>query len=152
MGCDIHMVVERKWGGVWCGVGAVVARTPPLEQLASSHEWYAWPAAKNRNYELFSKLAGVRGPGPEPRGLPDDVSYLALAELEVWGEDAHSQSWGLLTEVLPIFKEELVGELVLARFKDRTLSDQAFAEAIFEVPIDHDEDLHNYRLVYWFDN
>lgn len=62
MGCDIHCYVEKRrardkrWDGFW----------PQL--------------CLDRNYELFSRLAGVRGddvPLVHPRGIPDDLGYYA---------------------------------------------------------------------------
>jgi hypothetical protein len=60
MGCDIHAHVELK--------------------LADGR-WHHWNAPHiNRNYLLFTKLAGVRDygegiqPFAQPRGLPKDIT------------------------------------------------------------------------------
>jgi hypothetical protein len=56
MGCDIHgPFVEQYHGGiVWGCLG-----------------WFYL----FRNYQLFAAMAGVRGEGPTPKGLPDGVSW-----------------------------------------------------------------------------
>jgi hypothetical protein len=60
MGCDIHIYVEYK--------------------EASSKHWYPFGGRFNpgRSYELFDKLAGVRGsssPETAGRGIPKDASW-----------------------------------------------------------------------------
>src|SRR5215471_14331674 len=107
MGADIHMVLERrvklrdveKWvgvnafpyiiGSIYTGDGAVSDRV----------YWHV----DRRNYNLFADLAGVRGDGPEPKGVPDDASDLALVEIDEWGGDGHSHTWLTLDEAIPIF-------------------------------------------------
>lgn len=93
MGCDIHFFVEYKRDGAWhsADVWGVGAKRCP----ARWHRFY-----EGRRYELFGKLAGVRGDGPalvEPRGLPDNMSH----ELAAWTyEDVdHTPSWLTLAEL-----------------------------------------------------
>ena len=62
MGCDIHIYVEYK--------------------EATSKFWYPFGGRFNpgRSYNLFDKLAGVRGsssPETAGRGIPKDVSWVA---------------------------------------------------------------------------
>ena len=57
---------------------------------------YAYEVDGDRNYNLFSILAGTRGdclPLYNPRGLPSDISDMAKKEYEDWGADAHTPSW-----------------------------------------------------------
>ena len=57
---------------------------------------YAYEVDGDRNYNLFSVLAGTRGdclPLYNPRGLPSDISDMAKKEYEDWGADAHTPSW-----------------------------------------------------------
>ncbi len=76
MGCDIRVVFEEQvWPSQWA-------------KLFSAPLW--------RDYELFTKLAGVRGNVNDkcispPRGLPEDVSPETRAELSWSGY--HSHSW-----------------------------------------------------------
>lgn len=84
MGCDIHELVERKsptYG--WINSGC-----PDL----------------NRDYELFSVLAGIRNsynlkPISEPRGLPEDVCSEMKYNSEHWDSDGHSHSYVTLKEL-----------------------------------------------------
>lgn len=70
MGCDIHGFIEtRKRVALW------------------------FPFAKlylPRNYEVFARLAGVRGPAElavvAPRGLPEDASVITIGECTLYVE------------------------------------------------------------------
>lgn len=59
MGCDIHCYIEFKEPG--------------------SDSWRPFGGRVNpgRNYAMFAALAGVRGEGPEAKGLPGDESWEA---------------------------------------------------------------------------
>jgi len=76
MGCDIHAHVEVKIYGEWEHLNA-----PQL----------------SRDYAMFGKMAGVRSssetPISEPKGLPEDMSFITRLEAERYGEDGHSHSW-----------------------------------------------------------
>lgn len=89
MGCDIHVVIEKKFGDKW--IGMELCRS--INVYRGSDREYIWHRGRSRNYELFAKLAGVRGDGPEPKGLPEDASELALAVLPPDDSDLHSHSW-----------------------------------------------------------
>lgn len=134
MGCDIHMVLERRvCDGKWVGVH----NFPYYRTI----KWHNFPLATDRNYDRFSALAGVRGEGPEPRGVPDDASDLARLQIEEWGSDGHSHSWLPLKDAAAIFLST-----------ERNLDDHARkypTEHFFNVdPASAD----SYRLVFWFDN
>lgn len=125
MGCDIH--------------GGIEWRSNP------DASWFTHCILKGmgRDYELFGKLAGVRGGGclVEPRGFPDDASPYIKDEWRECGD--HTPSW---------------------------LSPQEFDEAFFAcaVPAGNTADyravmktLHaladevggsNVRFVFWFDS
>ncbi len=63
MGCDIHMYVEykRKERSVWSSFGGKIN--------------------PGRNYNMFARMAGVRGEfegvSLEPKGMPEDAGYKA---------------------------------------------------------------------------
>jgi len=168
MGADIHMVVERRVkvrdAEVWVGVNAFPytkamiydwgARDadPPREVSVSGNVHYP---ATGRNYSLFAALAGVRGSGPAPLGVPDDASDLALMAIDGWGEDGHSHSWMLMSEALPLFiKLGQFGDpatAVLGAMKDGTVRTlDGYMEHFWQM--DEDETLDTYRLIFWFDN
>jgi hypothetical protein len=95
MGADIHMFAEFKAGdGPWTA--------HPLHQ--SDEEGRVDSIGGDRNYEVFGALAGVRGDGPEPRGLPNDVTEIVLKASNQWGGDAHSHSYYSLAEFKNIIK------------------------------------------------
>lgn len=124
MGCDIHMYVERREGGMWRAI------PPPVPSPTAEDAWHGpggcfmesrcYPhrgpgcAAclgtgrdlqwySNRNYELFAILSGtVRnrydfvGIVPEPRGIPIDCSP-TVRDYNSWD---HSPGWLSLPEIL----------------------------------------------------
>lgn len=87
MGCDIHLMVERRVDGVWQSVDNW---EPDGDQSSCFYD--------DRSYNLFAVLAGVRNydevtPISGPRGIPDDVSPQVKAYIERWGIDGHSHSF-----------------------------------------------------------
>lgn len=100
MGCDIHPVLEKRWKrdngtSKWVGLHdfpyTTIKEVRQNGEVVARNYWHS-PPAQRRNYELFAKLAGVRGAGPEPRGLPEDASDLSLMLLSDCS-DYHSHSW-----------------------------------------------------------
>lgn len=87
MGTDIHLHVERFDGQEWSRVHG---------------EWTV-----ERNYRLFTALAGVRywdhggsvSPISPPRGLPNDVSAEVAVHASHHPEDHYSHSWLRLSEI-----------------------------------------------------
>ena len=165
MGADIHMVLEKRAKvrdrEVWIGVNAfpfVKATVFHYEAATQKHSHLlgktSWQA-RERNYDMFAALAGVRGDGPAPRDLPDDASDLTLLMADGWGEDGHSHSWMLMSEAMPI----IVGsgqlgpqaDALLAAFKHGTSAAlNGYMENFWSM--DDDETLDDYRLCFWFDN
>lgn len=122
MGCDIHICVE---------VGS----------SASQDHWFgmATDVDMNRDYNLFSKLAGVRGVEPaliEPRGLPNYISYETERYYEYWQNDAHTSAWLLLAELRLI--PEMIEQPVFI-----------YMEALAKY---HNLPENKVRMVFWFDN
>lgn len=151
MGADIHMVLERKYNDKWVGVHAFPYIDREISEAAAAvlkaanvyvPGWVSY-TARGRNYELFAALAGVRGDGPEPLGVPEDASDLAAMEIEHWGGDGHSHSYMGLADAFPIFVAHLYPQKVLD--DDRYL----LREKLFGVDYD---DCSEHRLVFWFDN
>jgi hypothetical protein len=172
MGCDIHMVLEKRVKvrdrEAWVGVNAFPYLTVQVYErekegystATGSSSWFC----DGRNYGLFAALAGVRGEGPPAKGVPDDASDLALMMIDHWDADGHSHSWMLMDEALPLFLHHgqlgKPGDVVLHAMKAGT-------EAAIENCFDHfwhlDEiyengalvgrdKLSDFRLVFWFDN
>lgn len=133
MGCDIHLVLEKKWQGQWVGV--------PMKRCP-----------RTRNYKLFGLLAGVRGDGPDPRGVPEDASPLARMEIERWDCDGHSHSWrSLQGYVRACLAGEYDPEQMLDPNDPRT-QDPYYHYFGLEVADGYDGHIDDYRVVFWFDN
>lgn len=116
MGCDIHNHIEylktingeNKW---ICGDYFMV--NPYYEEGIDDGEkpLELVGFCNNRNYGLFSILAGVRNysdnkPIAEPKGLPEDLSKEVKEDIEYWGTDGHSHSYFTLKELLDYQKQQ----------------------------------------------
>lgn len=139
MGCDIHIVLEKKDDGKWVGVDSFRPAYDPRG------EW-RYPVAAIRNYNRFAALAGVRGEGPDPKGFPEDASDLSYMSFHDWGSDAHSASWLELKAATDIF---------LAT--GYPLENAAHEQYRKKYPADFYFGVDNYemgdcRIVFWFDN
>lgn len=122
MGCDIHALIERKVCGKWVMVNRLNG------------------AGTNRNYRRFAALAGVRGDGPDAKGLPNDLSESGRLYADEWEGDAHSHSFLGVKEAAAIF-------LATAYELDNYAKSYPCIH-FFEIEDDEDE----HRLVFWFDN
>ena len=110
MGCDIHMFVEykktfkdeQKWIN-----GDYYKRNPHYEKDSqwNNNEFELIEFCGDRNYSLFSTLAGVRDysdkiiPVAEPKYLPPDISEFVNEHAKRWEGDAHTHSWLTLKEL-----------------------------------------------------
>ena len=135
MGCDIHFAIEKKKGTKWFGI--------------CSTDFGYRPSAKDRNYEFFSQLAGVRGEGPSPKGIPTDKSDLTAECLKRWNGDAHSMTYMAVDEFVAIWiKQGRDIEAVVEDSKYITLDKCLDLGQIVEEPNWETK----YRIVIWFDN
>ena len=137
MGCDIHIYAEVKIGGVWRHYGEVEC---------------------DRDYELFEKIAGVRGDVSdaiaEPRGVPDDASFMTRVHEKRRGEDAHTKTWLKASEIAT------VAEWDRARCKRRGYGNAVWRGYLFGNAFeyferfrgDYPSELEDLRFVIWFDN
>lgn len=137
MGCDIHAFLEIKVNDEWLYYGQVDF---------------------DRNYEMFGKVAGVRGEGPPiqmPRGWPQDASKVSLLQLEACDGDDHHKSWLDATQLQELddwcSKNQCVGFDV---GHDRTL--YVFGNSIqswWEYPKQlRTRGVSDIRLLFFFDN
>lgn len=168
MGCDIHPVLERRWKNEktgetkWVGVHAYpYARIQSVwhkgKKLDVNH--YHMPGPQRRNYDLFAKLAGVRGEGPEPRGLPYDVSDLARMEIGDEDGDLHSHSWATAREYVAAAlavdaeHDEGLRKAMLTQNSEEPRIKNPYLHYM-EIAIYEDEgnSPDDYRIVFAFDN
>ena len=130
MGCDIHALIERKVGDKWIMVNRLEGK------------------ATDRNYQRFAALAGVRGQGPIPKGLPNDISDSGRLYADEWDGDAHSHSYMDLKEAISIFTDTVdFPNIPLEKKMEKKIRLPAFY--FFDVD---DYDIDKHRIVFWFDN
>lgn len=154
MGADIHWVIERRVGSKWIGV-LTDDGPKPARNLDDVDYYKRYAVFDHRNYNFFANLAGVRGEGPEPRGVPDDASETTQVLVEGWDCDGHSHSWCSLRDFmlawLKTLDVPLVTEYLDARATgDTTACNQILTNLAGVYELDGDEE--NYRVVFWFDN
>lgn len=165
MGCDIHVYMERwtnsnKYDGPKDlaedrdnKLNELLENEPTKFRWVSVDKWNydgdGWRTNwqdlyyDERNYQLFSILADVRGdysPIVEPRGIPEDASTGYKYMCDRWDGDAHSHSYYTLTELLNVNWEE---------YDDCHLND--FLKSIERMK-GIDEDTDNIRMCFFFDN
>ena len=162
MGADIHIYAERKLkDGTWAMCKGYTGLSSEAFDNDADRK-YNFFRVKSRHYGYFAALAGVRGFGPDPKGLPDDVSPLVREEAEHWGVDGHSHSWYSAEEFVPIFMDYKLTD------KERTDLVTRKLEAAYSTDItvsvlkkflgldlpykDGEEDPSVIRFVFWFDN
>ena len=99
MGCDIHLVLEKKHNDAWVGVHDFPYLARQVYAYGASKEGaaqggFGW-RARSRYYGFFGELAGVRASTPTAlpqRGITDDASALTLMRVEQWSGDGHSHT------------------------------------------------------------
>ncbi len=135
MGCDIHIVMERRlpsfeWVGLWS------SDEPPGGR----------PKFAQRDYGLFQRF-GVRGHRVGgviyPRNVPIDVSRLAWLQYMRSPTDHHSASHCTPQEFADAWLAENPDQNIVR--PDHALYD------LFGLDTSYPEDAE-YRLVFWFDN
>lgn len=107
MGCDIHVYTEQLKTidntPVWVNVDNW--RFNPYYPQEGEKKMEVKSLYTNRNYDLFTLLAGVRDYSEvtpfvaEPRGVPKDASPQTKEEVERYGSDGHTHSWLTLAEI-----------------------------------------------------
>ena len=114
---------------------------------------YAYEVDGDRNYNLFSILAGTRGeclPLYDPRGLPSDISDKAKKEYEDWGADAHTPSWLTTQE----FKECISTTIKRSEdsYRDEMKKWLEPYYGIYEKMYTIESQGEPCRMIFWFDN
>lgn len=138
MGCDIHMVLERRLPGKqWIG-------------LWSSDEFpdrrVGRPMIARRDYGFFAEVAGVRGRFDTtiwPRNLPEDVSPLAWAQYMRAPTVHHTPSY--------LTAQDFVAAYQRANPEGRDYRPEWALSDLLGVDLDWPKGAE-YRVVFWFDN
>jgi len=144
MGCDIHCHIEVMIADEWV---------------------YYSPGHMSRDYDVFAKMADVRNysggivPISQPKGIPEDVTYMAWLHSEHDGPDGHSHSWLSSSELAELFN--FMDDLGYTLWRD-TYPFTEFHVWLFGNHIgyyienrgseDYPDFLEDIRLVFWFDN
>ena len=171
MGCDIHFVVEvdfdfareadtmeaprghvPQWVGVYStGHTPNMARNPDDMYCTARYAW-----CDERDYDFFAAIAGVRGEGPEPNGIPEDASELARIYIDNYGVDGHSHGHMPLIDFVRA-KMRIRADMVTAAEvthkltgkPDRLRSDAPLEYALADLSAYQDDSV---RVVFFFDN
>lgn len=169
MGCDIHMVLERKVKSEnvpeqWATVNSFnVLHDDGLGNSKFTGN-YAYYTVESRNYAFFGALTGgaVRGAADGDievslRGFPEDASPVAQAMFDDWGLDAHSPSWLYADEFVPLYMKYVmasddVAKYIVARIENSIPPWETILERHFNVGVPDGIEPENYRFVFWFDN
>lgn len=144
MGCDIHAVVERRTtNGTWITVNTL--NWFNAQRRGDGESKFAVPVALSRNYKRFAALGGVRGDGPDPRGVPADLSETARFLIGQQGSDGHSHGWLTMAEAAKVFAD--TEHWPEADADPQSYPRQFPAHFFFGV---EREAVGKHRLVFWF--
>ena len=172
MGADIHFTIEHRdphdglgWVGVFWSDGSYSPRSYNVEYLHSENVTinpeehhrrmnrgvHPFGRLSRRDYGFFARLAGVRGDGPEPNGVPSDASALTQRCVMRWEGDSHSHVHMTLREFV---KRKIITDVTIAdAAKSKLQGGDPIAEFLGNCIDDDDITLDdNTRVIAWFDN
>lgn len=170
MGCDIHMMIERKFktkrhGEVWATVNPLNAIYPnglaiPRSLRVDDPPFGYYYRVEHRNYEFFADLACVRGEGEyQERGLPDDIAPMTLEYVESWDLDGHSHSYLYADEFIPLYIKHCFTDAEKTEYAVDRLEGSSDIQIFhlimgkhFNVGTKDEDDPRDYRFVFFFDN
>lgn len=168
MGCDIHIVLERRneKRGEWVGVQTFTGykktlfdnRFPKAAEGEYDSPWI-WFKLRRRDYSFFNALCGVRGDGSEfgytSRGLPENASSLSQYRLSEDDPDLHSHSWLNMKELSGPLAAHKAEANELAALVAERMGNAGFNLALLQSHVSDDiepENIDEWRLVFAFDN
>ena len=172
MGTDIHFVIEHndpKDGLGWVGVfWSDAPHSPPIynhsaydnnanisaEEQRRRMDDGVHPFGRlgRRDYDFFARLAGVRGDGPEPNGVPSDASAMTQRCVMRWEGDGYSHVHMTLREFVKrkIISDDSLAEAAKIKLQGGDPIVEYLRGAVgkyYGLTLDD-----NTRVVYWFDN
>ncbi len=140
MGCDIHLHTEVKINGNW-------------------HHYSECNIS--RCYAVFGKMANVRNsdehhitPISEPKGLPEDLTFLTKFRYAQIEPDAHSESW-LNAEEIQVLCDWIGNVDALEWFKPHKEFGYLCGNdwhIFLQYREDYPNEIEDIRFVFWFDN
>ena len=175
MGADIHFTIEHRnpsndlgWVGVFYSGASYSPDMYNKRYLYLSNTNVTLGSAEHsrrlndgvhplgrlgrRDYDFFARLAGVRGDGPEPNGVPPDASTLTQRCVSRWGSDNHSHGHMTLREFV---KRKIISDDSLVEAaKSKLQGGDPIAEYLGDY-LDDDSSItldDNTRVIFWFDN
>jgi hypothetical protein len=148
MGCDIHYVVEEYDEELgWIGIFATDSLFDISYVTRDAHPLWQF---KDRNYEFFAKLAGVRGSGPKPKGLPSGISLMTKKAVREWDNAGHSHSYCSLYQFAYIYlkSSQYIGKVVEAKLTGIDPVMQLLGRSFLA----KEDNIKEFRVCFWFDN
>lgn len=121
MGCDIHTYREKFVGGKWLTADPWVPYDYGEDDKGMEIP-YDKVAFRDRNYNLFGLLAGVRRELPQSlpqRGIPWDACDEVRDASEIWDSDGHSHSYLYLHELRSLAAMAKVSTVEITGMKRR---------------------------------
>ena len=170
VGADIHFVVESRdprdnhgWVGIYWSDASFAPASYSYNLVRAPDETdsdyyrrmdnnvHPFGRLRRRDYGFFSRLAGVRGEGPEPNGVPDDASVMTNRCIKRWEGDAHSHGHMSLRDFI---QRKIVGDDTLAEAAKAKLAGRDPIEEFLAEHYDGNDSTldENTRVVFWFDN
>lgn len=170
VGADIHFVVESRdpndglgWVGIYWSDASFAPASYSYNPVSAPDETdsdfyrrmdsnvHPFGRLRRRDYGFFSRLAGVRGEGPEPNGAPDDASVMANRCIKRWEGDAHSHGHMSLRDFIQrkIVGDDTLAEAAKTKLAGRDPIEEFLAEHYDGNDITLDD---NTRVVFFFDN
>lgn len=161
MGADIHLFLEKKLpNDTWATI-QTFAPVPKVAIGLKTEHHYDWLFFQldRRNYALFAELAGVRGFGPDPRGIPPDASPLYLQYVKEWDSDGHSHSWCSASTFVQSYINTLDRDTQVVKNYAAWVLDRGqnaavltFLDSYCAIRVREDDKAHDYRFCFFFDN
>jgi hypothetical protein len=134
MGCDIHLVIERRRKPIEPWVGIYSSDLAPGSRIVIAQ----------RDYDFFAEVANVRGKTTDyknyPRNVPEDISPLAWQQYMRAPTDHHSAS------------HMTAGDFCAVHHKINPTKSREDFMLYDLLGISSNDDGHEFRVVFWFDN
>ncbi len=167
MGCDIHILTEKRHKKrekdevvpPWTNTDRFRYNSYKQEDPNDDSEEVLEivPVYRERDYNLFTRLAGVRSYDSDmpvfaqPRGIPDDISAISKAQVDRWGCDGHSHSYATYAELEDYWQSYAFDSHQLRLFVD-ALKDRMKDELWLFNKEPSEDDKENFRVIFFFDN